>query len=113
MEKLFKFLVITFIGFLIIGCCTTKQVSNNEVLGISMKYSLLIKEANQFQVDSLIKADTLPSLNYWFTNSFRDYQTNELIVKRTFIKEYNNRNEITYVISGDKEPYCIEKRIMK
>lgn len=114
MKKIINFLIILLTTFIIISCCHNKNVvNNNNILGASLKYGLVINDAKQYQVDSLIVADTLPALNYWFTNSFRDYKTNEVFVKRTYIKEYKNNIEITYVITGISEPYHIEKRIRK
>lgn len=114
MKKLINFLTITLIAFIIVSCCSQKKVTNTAgVYGLSLKYDLVINNAKQYQVDSLIKADTLPALATWFTNSFRDYKTNEIFVKRTHIKEYQNNTEITYVITGNIEPYHIEKRIKK
>jgi hypothetical protein len=114
MKKLINFLTITLIAFIIVSCCSQKKATNTVgVYGLSLKYNLVIDNAKQYQVDSLIKADTLPALTSWFTNSFRDYNTNEMFVKRTHIKEYQNNTEITYVITGNGEPYHIEKRIKK
>lgn len=114
MKKLLNFLTVLLVGFIIISCCGHRKITNTtEVLGTSLKYDLVIENAKQYQVDSLIKADTLPTLTTWFTNSFRDYKTNEIFVKRTHIKEYQNNIEITYVITGNTEPYHIEKRIKK
>lgn len=114
MKRIIIFLTITLFTLVIAGCCYQKKVTNTAgVYGLSLKYDLVIDNARQYQVDSLIKADTLPALTTWFTNSFRDYKTNEMFVKRTHIKEYKNNTEITYVITGNTEPYHIEKRIKK
>ena len=77
MKKIINFLTITLIAFIIVSCCSQKKVTNTAgVYGLSLKYDLVIANAKQYQVDSLIKADTLPALGRWFTNSFRDYFTN-------------------------------------
>ena len=110
MKNLFKFITFIFIFAFIIGCCGTKNVVNNEVLGTSMKYSLYIEKATDYQVDSLISVDKLPQLERWLGNTFVDYNTNEMISKRMYIKK-NDKGEVVYVITGNTEPFKIEKRI--
>ena len=84
------------------------MVNNNNILGTSLKYGLVINDAKQYQVDSLIVADTLPALNYWFTNSFRDYKTNEVFVKRTYIKEYK-ANRSSGIIGRKRKNFCLRR----
>ena len=45
------------------------------------------KMVKMYQVDSICVADTLPSIDEWISTTFYDYETNEAIVKRMFIKE--------------------------
>lgn len=110
MEKILKLTTIILTFIFVIGCCGPKVLVTNEVLGTSMKYSLYIEKASNYQVDSLINVDNLPKLERWIGNTFVDYNTNEMISKRMYIKEYSN-GEIVYVITGNTEPFKIEKRI--
>lgn len=110
MKKIFKLITFILISTFIIGCCGTKTAINNKVFGTSMKYSLYIEKASDYQVDSLINADELPQLERWLGNTFVDYNTNEIISKRMYIRK-NNEGEIVYVITGNTEPFKIEKRI--
>lgn len=109
MKRLFKILVIL---TLVLVSCSTQQnlTTSTEVLGSGIKYDLLIENAKLYQLDSLIKADTLPMLNVWYEGTFIDYNTNNSITKRVFIKKYG-KTKITYVVTGNKEPFFIEKRI--
>lgn len=116
MKKLFNILIIFLFLGLMVSCSIFKQNKSyheNEVLGASMVRELYIENGTTFQVDSLINADTLPSLNTWYTSVFVDYETNERILKRMCVKTFNKRYEITYIIVGIKEPFQIEKRIKK
>ena len=61
--------------FVMIGCCAKKVINNDNVLGASMKYELIIENARTHQVDSLIMADTLPHLDRWPGSVFVDYNT--------------------------------------
>ena len=110
MKNLFYVLLI----FFSVACSTQKQnlTIDEEILGTTLKYEMLIKNGSQFQVDSLITADTLPKLDMWYSTVFIDYETNNGIKKQVYIKK-NNQLEITYIIIGNKEPFYIEKRIRK
>ena len=101
------------IFFIMIGCCTKKVVTSDNVLGVSMKYELVIENAKNYQIDSLIMADTLPQLAKWPGSIFVDYNTNERVTKRVFVKQYSKDNEVVYVITGNTEPYNVVKRIKK
>lgn len=111
MKYLLKFFMLSLISLMIIGCCTQKKILNQEVLGTSMKYALVIENATTYQVDSLINADTLPPLEKWIPSMFVDYTTNERITKRMYIKQYSRKSNIVYVITGLNEPFDIIKRI--
>lgn len=113
MKHLFNFFILLLINLMIIGCCAQKRVINQEILGTSMKYALVIENATEYQVDSLINADTLPPLEKWIPSMFVDYTTNERITKRMYIKQYSNKSEVVYIITGLNEPFDIVKRIKK
>lgn len=113
MKKLFNILIYAMISICIIGCCTQKKVGSSDVLGSSMKVELHIDDAKAFQVDSLINADTLPSLDKWISSTFIDYNTNKSVVKRMYIKQYSPKHEILYLVIGESEPFEIIKRVEK
>ena len=113
MKKLFNILIYAMISICIIGCCTQKKVGSSDVLGSSMKVELHIDDAKAFQVDSLITADTLPSLDKWISSTFIDYNTNKPVVKRMYIKQYSLKHEILYLVIGESEPFEIIKRVEK
>lgn len=69
-----------------------------------------IENATINQVDSIIAVDSLPNLNKWLNSTYKDYETNEKIIKRLYIKQKENK-EIVYIITGIKEPYKITKRV--
>lgn len=114
MRKLINFLIVIFLLLILCNCSTmnNKNITNDIMYGDSMIYDLYIEKATLYQVDSIINADTLPTLDLWFLTTFVDFQTNERILKRLCIKQ-NNKIENVYVVIGNKEPYKIEKRIRK
>lgn len=115
MEKFFKILMVAFLTLMLYNCSTTNNIKNKEIdiiYGDSMRYDLYIEKATLYQVDSIIIADTLPTLDLWLSTSFVDFQTNERILKRLCIKQCD-KIETVYVVVGNKEPYKLEKRIRK
>lgn len=113
MKKLFNILIYAMISICIIGCCTQKKAVSGDFIGSSMKVELHIDNAKAFQVDSLIIADTLPSLDKWISSTFIDYDTNKPVVKRMYIKQYLLKHEILYLVIGESEPFEIIKRVEK
>lgn len=113
MKKLLINLTVLIIMLFSITCCaTTKNVMVNERLGASMVVET-INGNGQFQIDSIIKADTLPNLNKWLLSSFVDYETNKKVLKRVCIKQYKDGTEVMYIITGQNEPFKIVKRITR
>ena len=113
MKKLFNFIIYAIILFYVFGCCAQRKSTSNEILGSSMKIELHIEKASTAQVDSLIIADTLPSLNKWISSIFIDDNTKEVIVKRMYIKQHSSKHEVLYLVNGDNEPFEIIKRVEK
>jgi hypothetical protein len=101
------------ISLMLLGCGVVKrqQERNDYPLGTSMKISCNIDNGKYYQIDSIVKADTLPSVNKWLQSTFTDYETNQKYEKRLYVKTYNNGTEVVYIILGNKEPYKITKRI--
>lgn len=110
MKKLFKLLFILIIGLYIIGCCAHSKVTKYESLGSLMRYALVIDNAKEYQVDSLITADTLPELDRWLGTTFIDHTTQEAVTKRMYIRKKSN-GEVVYIVTGNTEPFKIIKRI--
>jgi hypothetical protein len=87
--------------------CKEKDVQ----FGTSMMNSYVMN-ASKWQVDSICTADTLPSLDKWIINQFKDYETGEYITKYMYIKSLG-KDEIVYIIIGESEPYKVQRRITK
>ena len=109
-KDILKGLFILLVTFILTCCASTKHVIIDQTLGTSMRVEY-IHGSGQFQVDSIIKADTLPNFSKWLCSSFVDYETNEKTLKRMCIKKYNDGTEVLYIVVGRMEPYKISKRI--
>ena len=108
-RKVFLMIVVLMLSF---SCGVKKQVSSNApLLGLSMRVTCHITNGKMYQIDSIIKADTLPSYNKWLFSVYTDYETNVKMQKRMYIKKVSNGGEIVYIVSGSQEPYKITKRI--
>ena len=108
-----KMVAIVGLALMLVGCGVIKkqQESNDYPLGTSMKLTCNIQNGKTYQIDSLMVADTLPQLDKWLRSVYIDYETGEKILKRMYIRQYNNGNEAVYLIMGSQEPYKISKRI--
>lgn len=108
-----KMMAIVGLALMLVGCGVIKkqQESNDYPLGTSMKLTCNIQNGKTYQIDSLMVADTLPQLDKWLRSLYIDYETGEKILKRMYIRQYNNGNEAVYLIMGSQEPYKISKRI--
>ena len=108
-----KMMSIVGLALMLVGCGVIKkqQESNDYPLGTSMKLTCNIQNGKTYQIDSLMVADTLPQLDKWLRSVYIDYETGEKILKRMYIRQYNNGNEAVYLIMGSQEPYKISKRI--
>lgn len=108
-----KVLLCIGISLMLLGCSVVKrqQEINDYSLGASMKISCNIENAKQYQIDSIMVADTLPNLKKWLRSVYIDYETGERILKRMYIRQYDNGTESVYLIMGSEEPYKITKRI--
>ena len=114
MKNIFKRVLIGFgISLMLLGCGVVKrqQERNDYPFGASMKYACNVENGKYYQIDSIMVADTLPTLDKWLSTFYIDYDTNEKIQKRMCIKQYKNGTEAVYIIMGSKEPYKITKRI--
>lgn len=112
MKNIIKNIVlIAIIGVFFIGCATIKHQQSDIVFGTSMKISYIIEDGTEYQIDSIIMADTLPNIKRWMHMNYTDYETNKKILKRMYVRTYKNGNESTYIIIGNEEPYNITKRI--
>lgn len=112
MTNIFKKVILTLSLLLItLSCGVVKHQTENITLGLSRMTEERLNNCNQYQIDSLIVADTLPRLNRWLLTTYVDYETNEKVYKRMCIKKYSNGSECAYIIIGSNEPYKITKRI--
>lgn len=115
MKKIFKNIILVLIMCLSFVACDlifkTPRKDNDKNLGQAQ--SMLISytmEASSWQVDSICQADTLPNIDNWLTSQFTDYETNEIVVKRLYYKDYGN-TEVVYIITGSTEPFIVTRRI--
>lgn len=101
------------ITFMLFGCGVVKrqQEKNDYPLGTSMMVSCNITNGKEYQIDSIITADTLPQINKWLRSVYLDYETGKRYTKRMCIKTYPDGTETVYLILGSEEPYNISKRI--
>lgn len=108
-----KAMAIVGLALMLVGCGVVKkqQERNDYQLGTSMRLACNIQDGKMYQIDSLIAADTLPQLNKWLRSVYIDYESGERILKRMYIRQYNNGNEAVYLVVGSQEPYKISKRI--
>lgn len=108
-----KALAIVGLALILVGCGVVKkqQERNDYPLGTSMRLACNIQDGKMYQIDSLIAADMLPQLNKWLRSVYIDYESGERILKRMYIRQYNNGNEAVYLVVGSQEPYKISKRI--
>lgn len=115
MKNIFKKLALVLVMCLsMVGCDlifkTPRNNDNNQTYGTSMILSYTMDHATAWQVDSICKADTLPNIDTWLTTQFTDYETNEIVVKRLYYKDYGE-TEVVYVITGSTEPFIVMRRI--
>jgi hypothetical protein len=96
-----------------IGCATVKHNTVDVPLGASMKIEYVMDNAKTYQIDSIVVADTLPNIDKWLVMTYMDYETNKRILKRMYIRKYNNGSETSYIIIGSNEPYKVTKRIIR
>ena len=108
-----KTIAIVGLTLMLAGCGVVKKQQErcDYPLGTSMRLSCNIQDGKMYQIDSLIAADTLPQLNKWLRSVYIDYESGERILKRMYIRQYNNGNEAVYLVVGSQEPYKISKRI--
>ena len=64
------------------------------------------------QLDSLCKADELPVdlTEGWIRRSYKDYETNESVVRYMYIKELNDNYEMIYLVTPEGDRYIVSKR---
>ena len=106
-----KTMVLLAVILMVFGCATTKRVKTNDevVFGTMYGYTQVI---NNRQLDSICIVDVLPrNLNEWTSSNFYDYETGIKTVKKMYIKELNDRNELIYILIPRDTLYKITKRI--
>ena len=110
--RILKFLVFIIVtSLLIVGCKSKSIVTNEVVLGSSMRVEWTMDNATLFQVDSLVNAESLPSFSRWLGTSFNDFETGIKTTKRMYIKRVSDSKEIVFIIIGNNEPFKVIKRV--
>lgn len=94
--------LIFLITFFIVSCTTGTFVKGPS----SIIESLSNEYFTTIQIDSMTKADTLPTLAMWMDLSLRDYETSELIAKKFYVKRTS-----VYIAQIKKDSIFITKRI--
>jgi hypothetical protein len=113
MKNILKKVLISVSFIILFVCCTTVKFVNDTdyTLGTSMKMAYVIDNGREYQIDSIIMADTLPNIKKWMHMNYTDYETNKRVLKRMYVRVYDNNTESVYIIIGNSEPYKITKRI--
>ena len=113
MKNLFKKFVLAIVLCLSFVACDllfkTPRNDNEPTYGSSMLVAYTMN-ASSWQVDSICQADTLPSVDTWLKSQFMDYETNEIVTKRLYYKDYGD-TEVVYIITGSTEPFVVTRRI--
>lgn len=106
-EIVFKISIIALLLFNCVGCGCLKKQQNSSMYG----YEYLF---NQRQLDSMCFADNInPYIDEWFTTLFIDYETNQMVEKKMYIKELSKKKEAIYTLIQKDTLYLITKRIGK
>ena len=105
-----KILMILALLVMMISCGTTVKLANTTHVPSHMVevYSL---DVTQFQMDSIVVADTLPPLNRWVTYNIQTYRRGDIVHRKMYIRNYPSGNMSRYVVTGVSEPYNISKTI--
>ena len=110
----------TLILFLIValsfnGCFLFKNLpkgNNNNDNDGDIMYGITMV-LNGYQMDSLLIADELPTLDEWIKVGFQDYETHESIYKYTYIKDITERSELIYIATVKDTLYKVMKRMIE
>ena len=68
---------------------------------------------NTNSLDSILKIEELPNIDTWSVCEFYDYETGNTVTKSMYFQINKDGSTTYYVVTGDKSPYIIEKRIEK
>lgn len=109
MKKLVNILIFLLL-FLCTSCSTQKNIEEITFGSSSMLVSYTMMISN-VQLDSICTVDFLPNQDKWISTTFTDYETNVEYLKKIYIKKYSDECEIIYILTGNKEPYRITRRI--
>ena len=105
-----KFLIILTMLAMMVSCGTSVRLSNTTHVPQTMieVYSM---DITQYQMDSIVVADTLPPLNRWVSYNIQTYRRGETVHRKMYIRNYPSGNMSRYVVTGYAEPYNISKTI--
>lgn len=102
-NKIKKILLSVFIaGLAITSCCLMKKANNK----IDESFKMTAKEMiiNMYQIDSICYVDDLPrSFDEWMTYTFYDYNTNDEILKKMYIKKITDELQYVYILTPETD----------
>ena len=108
MKKFLKYLFVILIVVLMLSCNNTTNTNNNSiqseqdtvlVLGFSPKmYYTLDKNLGKSQLDSLIKVDSLTTLNKWIPSVIT--YNGKKTIQYLYIKSLKYDNELIYTVTS-------------
>jgi len=114
-----KLLLVIVLVFLPIGCFLSDgqlefgDSGKNDTIEIISHRTQAITyydTVSDVELDSIINAEMLPEVKTWASCEFFDYETGSTITKSTYYKSNKDGSTCYYVITGQTEPYIIEKR---
>lgn len=118
MKKTFgKILIFIASVMLLCGCGETWRLAHKEqtheeyTLGSMKAY---VYNYSPAQVDSMCVADKLPrDLNDWTTGTYTDYETGTIYIRKIYIKEFDSKKEMIYIITPTEYYYKVIKRYVE
>lgn len=114
-----KLLLFISLLFLLSGCFLTdnnfdlgqkNHTDTVKILSHSTQIVSYYDTVTNVELDSIIEAEMLPEVKTWAVCEFFDYETGATITKSTYYKQNKDGSACYYVITGQTEPYIIEKR---
>ena len=112
-----KILILLAAAVVLCGCGETwrlahqKQTHDEYTFGTMKAF---VYEYNGRQVDSMCVADKLPrDLKDWTTGSNTDYETGTVYERKIYVKEYDDKKEMIYIITPLERFYKVIKRYVE
>ena len=112
-----KILILLAAAFVLCGCGETWRLSHQRQTHDEYTFGTMkafVYEYNGKQVDSMCVADKLPrDLNDWATSSYTDYETGNNYTRKIYVKEYDGKREMIYIITPLERLYKVVKRYVE